>query len=103
MGTEETEAEQVAAKTAAVKEAMRRAKLNLTAENTTSPPQIAYGVELPDHLQQSCDPKRRTRSGGFNPINTVLLKGPVINTPINQSPADHNLCKMSFTHFRHPT
>ncbi|EXM13885.1 hypothetical protein FOTG_17685 [Fusarium oxysporum f. sp. vasinfectum 25433] len=86
MGTEETEAEQVAAKTAAVKEAMRRAKLNLTAENTTSPPQIAYGVELPDHLQQSCDPKRRRRSGGFNPINTVLLKGPVINTPIKPVP-----------------
>ncbi|KAJ0130829.1 Choline transport protein [Fusarium oxysporum f. sp. albedinis] len=86
MGTEETEAEQVAAKTAAVKEAMRRAKLSLTAENTTSPPQIAYGVELPDHLQQSRDPKRRRRSGGFNPINTVLLKGPVVNTPIKPVP-----------------
>ncbi|KAG4268209.1 hypothetical protein FPRO04_14809, partial [Fusarium proliferatum] len=88
MGTEETEAEQVAAKTAAVKEAMRRAKLNLTAENATNPPQIAYGVELPDHLEQSRDPKRRRRtSGGFNPINTVPSNGPVIeHTPIKLAP-----------------
>ncbi|KAL5583719.1 hypothetical protein FOVSG1_015070 [Fusarium oxysporum f. sp. vasinfectum] len=87
MGTEETEAEQVAAKTAAVKEAMRRAKLNLTAENASNPPQIAYGVELPDHLQQSRDPKRRRRtSGDFNRINTVSSNGPVINTPIRTAP-----------------
>ncbi|EXK24076.1 hypothetical protein FOMG_19181 [Fusarium oxysporum f. sp. melonis 26406] len=88
MGTEETQEEQVAAKTAAVKEAMRRAKLNPTAENATNPPQIAYGLELPDHLQQSRDPKRRRRtSGGFSPINTVPSNGPVIeNTTIKPAP-----------------
>ncbi|EWZ77610.1 hypothetical protein FOWG_17992 [Fusarium oxysporum f. sp. lycopersici MN25] len=92
MGTEETQAEQVAAKIAAVKEAMRHAKLNPTAENATNPPQIAYGVELPDHLQhhlqQSRDPKRRRRtSGGFSPINTVPSNGPVIeHTTIKPAP-----------------
>ncbi|EXK24143.1 hypothetical protein FOMG_19119 [Fusarium oxysporum f. sp. melonis 26406] len=71
-----------------VKEAMRRAKLNPTAENATNPPQIAYGLELPDHLQQSRDPKRRRRtSGGFSPINTVPSNGPVIeNTTIKPAP-----------------
>ncbi|RKK21297.1 hypothetical protein BFJ66_g17640, partial [Fusarium oxysporum f. sp. cepae] len=88
MGIEETEAEQVAAKTAAVKEAMCRAKLNPTAENATNPPQIAYGVEPPDHLEQSRYPKRRRRtSEGFNPINTIPSNGPVIeHTPIKPAP-----------------
>ncbi|RKK17220.1 hypothetical protein BFJ66_g17990, partial [Fusarium oxysporum f. sp. cepae] len=88
IGIEETEAEQVAAKTAAAKEAMCRAKLNPTAENATNPPQIAYGVEPPDHLEQSCYPKRRRRtSEGFNPINTIPSNGPVIeHTPIKPAP-----------------
>ncbi|KAL9570454.1 hypothetical protein ACKAV7_005385 [Fusarium commune] len=84
IGTEETKAEQAAAELSAVKEAMRRAKLNPTSEDATNPPQIAYGVKLPDHLQQSRDPKRKRTSGGFTPVSTVPSNTPVIEHKLIQ-------------------
>ncbi|KAF4448874.1 hypothetical protein F53441_7762 [Fusarium austroafricanum] len=86
IGTEESEAEKVAAERTAVKDAIRRAKLNPIAENATNPPQIAYGLDLPDHMQQNRDPKRRRTSGGFAPANPPS-NGPVIeHTPIQPAP-----------------
>ncbi|KAM0559434.1 hypothetical protein ACHAPJ_004463 [Fusarium lateritium] len=87
VGTEETDAEQTAAEKAAAKEAVRRAKLNPIAENATNPPQIAYGVDLPDNLLHSRDLKRRRTSGGFASVNPVPSNGPVIeHTPIQPAP-----------------
>ncbi|PNP79099.1 hypothetical protein FNYG_07537 [Fusarium nygamai] len=86
-GTDELEAERVAAEKAAVKEAVRRANLNSTAEHGTNLPQLAYGVDLPEHLQQNRDAKRRRTSGGFAPANPPPSNGPVIeHTPIQPAP-----------------
>ncbi|KAF5724935.1 hypothetical protein FMUND_326 [Fusarium mundagurra] len=86
-GTDELEGERVAAEKAAVKEAVRRANLNSTAEHRTNPPQLAYGVDLPEHLQQNRDAKRRRTSGGFAPANPPPSNGPVIeHTPIQPAP-----------------
>lgn len=85
--TEKTEAEHIAGELDAVKEAIRRAKLNPATENNSNPPQIAYGVELPEHLQSNRDTKRRRTSGGFAPVNTVPSNGPVVeHTPIQPAP-----------------
>ncbi|KAF5598503.1 hypothetical protein FPCIR_3066 [Fusarium pseudocircinatum] len=86
-GTDELEGERVAAEKAAVKEAVRRANLNSTAEHGTNLPQLAYGVDLPEHLQQNRDAKRRRTSGGFAPANPPSSNGPVIeHTPIQPAP-----------------
>ncbi|KAF5973457.1 hypothetical protein FCOIX_8775 [Fusarium coicis] len=83
----ELERERVAAEKAAVKEAVRRANLNSTAEHRTNPPQLAYGVDLPEHLQQNRDAKRRRTSGGFAPANPPPSNGSVIeHTPIQPAP-----------------
>ncbi|KAF5981924.1 hypothetical protein FBULB1_4518 [Fusarium bulbicola] len=87
IGTDELEGERVAAEKAAVKEAVRRANLNSTAEHGTNLPQVAYGVHLPEHLQQNRDAKRRRTSGGFAPANPPPSNGPVIeHTPIQPAP-----------------
>ncbi|KAF4444452.1 hypothetical protein FACUT_663 [Fusarium acutatum] len=87
IGTEELEGERVAAEKAAVKEAVRRANLNSTAEHGTNLPQVAYGVDLPEHLQQNRDAKRRRTSGGFASANPPPSNGPVIeHTPIQPAP-----------------
>ncbi|KAH7213503.1 hypothetical protein BKA60DRAFT_543063 [Fusarium oxysporum] len=87
IGTDELEGERVAAEKAAVKEAVRRANLNSTAEHGTNLPQVAYGVDLPEHLQQNRDAKRRRTSGGFAPANPPPSNGPVIeHTPIQPAP-----------------
>ncbi|KAF4953825.1 hypothetical protein FGADI_5617 [Fusarium gaditjirri] len=87
IGTDELEGEKVAAEKAAVKEAVRRANLNSTAEHGTNLPQVAYGVDLPEHLQQNRDAKRRRTSGGFAPANPPPPNGPVIeHTPIQPAP-----------------
>ncbi|RBR22842.1 hypothetical protein FVER53590_09559 [Fusarium verticillioides] len=86
-GTDEFEGERIAAEKAAVKEAVRRANLNSTAEHGTNLPQLAYGVDLPEHLQQNRDAKRRRTSGGFAPANPPPSNGPVIeHTPIQPAP-----------------
>ncbi|KAF4343387.1 hypothetical protein FBEOM_2685 [Fusarium beomiforme] len=87
IGAEESEAEKVVAEKAAVKEAVRRANQNSTAEHATNPPQVAYGISLPEHMQQSRDAKRRRTSGGFAPANPPPSNGPVIeHTPIQPAP-----------------
>ncbi|KAF5565019.1 hypothetical protein FPHYL_4460 [Fusarium phyllophilum] len=87
IGTDELEGERVAAEKAAVKEAIRRANLNSTAEHGTNLLQVAYGVDLPEHLQQNRDAKRRRTSGGFAPANPPPSNGPVIeHTPIQPAP-----------------
>ncbi|KAG7422345.1 hypothetical protein Forpe1208_v001569 [Fusarium oxysporum f. sp. rapae] len=87
IGTDELEGERVAAEKAAVKEAVRRANLNSTVEHGTNLPQVAYGVDLPEHLQQNRDAKRRRTSGGFAPANPPSSNGPVIeHTPIQPAP-----------------
>ncbi|KAF5628431.1 hypothetical protein F52700_8165 [Fusarium sp. NRRL 52700] len=87
IGTDELEGERVAAEKAAAKEAVRRANLNSTAEHGTNLPQVAYGVDLPEHLQQNRDAKRRRTSGGFAPANPPPSNGPVIeHTPIQPAP-----------------
>ncbi|KAF5715561.1 hypothetical protein FMUND_6790 [Fusarium mundagurra] len=87
IGTDELEGERVAAEKAAVKEAVRRANLNSTAEHGTNLPQVAYGVDLPEHLQQNRDAKRRRTSGGFAPANPPPSNGPVVeHTPIQPAP-----------------
>ncbi|KAM5357113.1 hypothetical protein ACJZ2D_016604 [Fusarium nematophilum] len=84
-GTEDTEEERIAVDKATVKEAIRRVKLNPTAENATNPPQIAYGAELPEHLQPNA--KRRRISGGFAAINPAPTNGYVTeHTPIQPAP-----------------
>jgi hypothetical protein len=86
-GIEETQAEKAAAEAEAVREACRRAKLNPAAESAQNPPQIAYGVDLPEHLQRDRDPKRRRTGGEFAPVNTVPSNGPTIeHTPIQPAP-----------------
>ncbi|RKL29678.1 hypothetical protein BFJ72_g11878 [Fusarium proliferatum] len=87
IGTDELEGEKAAAEKAAAKEAVRRANLNSTAEHGTNLPQVAYGVDLPEHLQQNRDAKRRRTSGGFAPANPPPSNGPVIeHTPIQPAP-----------------
>ncbi|KAH7270606.1 uncharacterized protein BKA55DRAFT_496792 [Fusarium redolens] len=87
IGTDELEAERVVAEKVAVKEATRRANLNSTAEHGTNLPQVAYGVDLPEHLQQNRDAKRRRTSGGFAPANPPPSNGPIIeHTPIQPAP-----------------
>ncbi|GKU06767.1 hypothetical protein FLAG1_09674 [Fusarium langsethiae] len=87
IGTEKNQSEQTAGELEDVKEAIRRAKLIPTTENNSNPPQIAYGVELPEHLQSNRDAKRRRTSGGFAPANTVSSNGPVVeHTPIQPAP-----------------
>ncbi|KAF4495430.1 hypothetical protein FAGAP_8439 [Fusarium agapanthi] len=86
-GTDELEGERVAAEKAAVKEAVRRANLNSAAEHSANPPQLAYGVDLPEHLLQNRDAKRRRTSGRFAPANPPPSNGPVIeHTPIQPAP-----------------
>lgn len=87
VGIEQTEAQRTAAELDAVKEAIRRVKSNPVTDNNSNPPQIAYGVELPKHLQTNRDAKRRRTSGGFAPANTVPSNGPVVeHTPIQPAP-----------------
>ncbi|KAL7755447.1 hypothetical protein ACKLNR_014545 [Fusarium oxysporum f. sp. zingiberi] len=72
---------------ATAEEAVRRTNLNSTGEHGTNLPQVAYEVDLPEHLQQNCDAKRRRTSGGFTPANTPPSNGPVIEfTPIQPAP-----------------
>ncbi|RSL84762.1 hypothetical protein BHE90_014598 [Fusarium euwallaceae] len=86
-GTESSEEERITADKAAVKEAIKRVKQNPTAENATNPPQIAYGVDLPEHLLANRDPKRRRTSGGFAAINPAPANGVVYeHTPIQPAP-----------------
>ncbi|KAG8423143.1 hypothetical protein J3458_000061 [Metarhizium acridum] len=68
---EETEDGRIAAEHAAVKEAIRRVKENPALENPVQPPAIAYGIDMPEHLQGPVRPdlKRRRISGGFAAIN----------------------------------
>ncbi|KAF4994586.1 hypothetical protein FGRMN_5701 [Fusarium graminum] len=87
VGTDETESEKAIAEVEAVKEACRRARLNPVAENAANPPQVAYGLDLPEHMQRDRDPKRRRTSGAFAPANTVPSNGPAIeHTPIQPAP-----------------
>ncbi|UZP34022.1 hypothetical protein NXS19_001838 [Fusarium pseudograminearum] len=94
IGTEKNQPEQTAGELEDVQEAIRRAKLIPTTENTANAPQIAYGIELPDHLQSNRDAKRRRTSGGSRlptlyPLMALLLSIP----PFNQHQADRNLCE----------
>ncbi|KAG6019822.1 hypothetical protein E4U41_003070 [Claviceps citrina] len=68
---EETEEQRMAAETAAVQEAIRRVKERPALENPVQLPAIAYGLEMPEHLQSAArpDPKRRRVSSGFAAIN----------------------------------
>ncbi|KAL3606712.1 hypothetical protein FPOAC2_01673 [Fusarium poae] len=87
IATEKNQAEHTAGELEDTKEAIRRAKLIPTTENNSNPPQIAYGVELPEHLQSNRDAKRRRTSGGFAPINAASSNGPVVeHTPIQPAP-----------------
>ncbi|CVL08159.1 uncharacterized protein FMAN_14183 [Fusarium mangiferae] len=88
IGTYELEGERAAAKKAVVKEAVRRANLNSTTEHGTNlQPQVAYGVDLPEHLQQNHDAKRRRTSGGFTPVNPPPSNSSVVeHTPIQPAP-----------------
>ncbi|KAM0349747.1 hypothetical protein ACHAPU_003577 [Fusarium lateritium] len=87
VGTDETELEKAAAEVEAVKEARRRARLNPVAENAANLLQVAYGLDLPEHMQRDRDPKRRRTSGAFAPANTVPSNGPAIeHTPIQPAP-----------------
>ncbi|KAM0498804.1 hypothetical protein ACHAP8_006028 [Fusarium lateritium] len=85
--TEKNQSEHSAGELEDVKEAIRRAKLIPTTENNSNSTQIAYGVELPEHLQGNRDAKRRRTSGGFAPINAASSNGPVVeHTPIQPAP-----------------
>ncbi|RGP79820.1 hypothetical protein FLONG3_2000 [Fusarium longipes] len=87
IGNESNKSEQAAGELEDVKEAIHRARLIPTADNNSNPPQIAYGVELPEHLQNNRDTKRRRTSGGFVPANTVPSNGPIVeHTPIQPAP-----------------
>ncbi|CAG1983934.1 unnamed protein product, partial [Fusarium graminearum] len=87
IGTEKNQTEQTAGELEDVQEAIRRAKLIPTTENNANSPQIAYGIELPDHLQSNRDAKRRRTSGGFTPANTVSSNGTLVeHTPIQPAP-----------------
>ncbi|KAF5712767.1 hypothetical protein FGLOB1_4360 [Fusarium globosum] len=88
IGTGELEGEKAAAEKAAAKEAVRRANLNSTTEHCTNlQPQVAHGVDLPEHLQQNHDAKRRRTSGGFTPANPPPSNSPVVeHTPIQPAP-----------------
>ncbi|KAH6874532.1 hypothetical protein B0T10DRAFT_567209 [Thelonectria olida] len=74
---ETTEEERKAGEKAAVKEAIRRAKLNPANENNPNSPLIAYGLEMPEQLSTPSRPdaKRRRVSGGFAAINPVPTNG----------------------------
>ncbi|KAF5004094.1 hypothetical protein FDECE_9393 [Fusarium decemcellulare] len=86
-GIEETEEERSVADRAAVRMAIQRVKQNPPVENATNPPQIAYGVDLPEYLAPNRDPKRRRTSGGFAAINPAPTNGVVIeHTPIQPAP-----------------
>ncbi|KAK7570353.1 hypothetical protein V3481_019533 [Fusarium oxysporum f. sp. vasinfectum] len=84
IGTEKLEVERVAAEKAAVKEARRRANASSTGKRGTNLPQIAHGVDLPEHLPQNRDAKRRRTSGGFALANPLPLNGPIIEHTPNQ-------------------
>ncbi|KPA35876.1 hypothetical protein FLAG1_11395 [Fusarium langsethiae] len=88
IGTYELEGERAAAEKAAVEEAVRRANLNSTAEHGTNlQPQVAYDVDLPEHLQQNRGAKRRMTSRGFAPVNPPPSNSPVIeHTPLQPAP-----------------
>ncbi|KAG4269109.1 hypothetical protein FPRO04_12232 [Fusarium proliferatum] len=86
--TYELEGGRAAAEKAAVKEAVRRANLDSTTEDGTNlQPQVAYGVDLPEHLQENHDAKRRRTSGGFTPANHPPSNSSVVeHTPIQPAP-----------------
>lgn len=73
---EDTEEQRMAAELAAVREAIRRVKDNSATENPAQPPAIAYGPELPDHIQASgrSEGKRRKVSGGFAATNPAIVE-----------------------------
>lgn len=62
LGTTETFEETVLAEKAAVKEAMRRAAMHPIPDNLP-PPQIAYGVDLPDYVVNANRPDKKRRMG----------------------------------------
>ncbi|RYC81253.1 hypothetical protein BFJ63_vAg15853 [Fusarium oxysporum f. sp. narcissi] len=76
---------------ATVEEAVRRTNLNSTCEHGTNLPQVAYGVDLPEHLQQNCDAKRRRTSGGFVPANAPPSFTPIQPAPGGPQPLRHTV------------
>ncbi|KHN98290.1 uncharacterized protein MAM_04051 [Metarhizium album ARSEF 1941] len=68
---EETEDGRVAAEHAAVQEAIRRVRENPALTSALQPPPIAYGVDMPEHLQPPVRPeyKRRRVGSGYAAIS----------------------------------
>ncbi|KAH6885867.1 hypothetical protein B0T10DRAFT_85908 [Thelonectria olida] len=66
-----------AAEKAAVKEAIRRVKLNPALDNNPNPPLMAWGLETPEHLSTSSRPdaKRRRVSTGVANANLAPTNG----------------------------
>ncbi|GAB0132758.1 hypothetical protein EsDP_00001185 [Epichloe bromicola] len=90
---EETEDQRMAAEAIAVQEAIRRVKENPALDNPVQPPAIAYGSDMPEHLQVAGRPdsKRRRVSGGFaaiNPAPQELVPEQSLPTP-QQTMASH--------------